>query len=80
MSIEEMEIQRDGLYKDYLDSIGTSKEKELLKALDLMDEILDAMEGYEAEEEDLNTSTNWDEWYIDNAIDREREDRMLYER
>ena len=32
------------------------------------------------EDEDLNTSTNWDEWYIDNAIDREREDRMLYER
>lgn len=80
MSIEEMEIQRDGLYKDYLDAIGTPQEKEILKKLDLMDEVLDAMEGYEAEDEDLNTSTNWDEWYIDNAIDREREDRMMYER
>ena len=78
MSIEEMEIQRDGLYKDYLDSIGTPQEKERLKALDLMDEILDAMEGYEAEDEDLDTSDNWDEWYIDNKIDRMRED-MDYE-
>ena len=74
MSIEEMEIQRDGLYKDYLDSIGKPEEKEILKKLGLMDEILDAMEGYEAEDEDLNTSANWDEWYIDNQIDRMRED------
>lgn len=29
---------------------------------------------------ELDTSDNWDEWHIDNAIDREREERMLYER
>ena len=26
------------------------------------------------EDEDLNTSTNWDEWHLDNQIDRMRED------
>ena len=78
MSIEEMEIKRNDLFHDYLNAIGTADEKAKLKALDLMDEILDAMEGYDAEES-LNTSTNWDEWYIDNQIDRMREERMEYE-
>lgn len=80
MSIEEMEIVRSDLFNDYLGVVGTgsAKEKELVKKLDLMDAILDAMEGYEAEEE-ADTATNWDEWMIDNAIDREREDRMDYE-
>ena len=79
MSIEEMEIKRNDLFHDYLNAIGTADEKAKLNALNLMDEILDAMEGYEAEES-LNTSTNWDEWYIDHRIDLDREDRMLYER
>ena len=78
MSIEEMEIKRNDLFHDYLNAIGTADEKAKLKALDLMDEILDAMEGYDAEES-LNTRTNWDEWYIDNQIDRMREERMEYE-
>ena len=78
MTIAEMEIKRSDLYSDYLAAIGTEKEKAALKALDLMDEIMDAMEGYEAEEE-ADTAANWDEWMIDNAIDREREERMAYE-
>lgn len=33
----------------------------------------------EPEEEDLNTSTNWDEWAADQRFDAYREDRMAYE-
>lgn len=33
----------------------------------------------EPEEEDLNTSTNWDEWAAEQRFDAYREDRMAYE-
>lgn len=73
MRIAEMEQERDRLYREYIDSIGTPDEKRLLKALDLMDEILDEQEKREEAAEDTNEATNWDEWYIDNTIDRMRE-------
>ena len=75
MSIEEMEIERNRLYREYVKAIGTADEKRLLKALDLMDELM----GVPFLEEDENEADSWDEWMIDNAIDRERE-RMAYER
>ena len=33
----------------------------------------------EDEPEATSEATNWDEWMIDNAVDREREERMAYE-
>ena len=81
MSIEEMEIKRQGLYMEYIAAIGTEQEKPILKKLDLMDEIIDAMLGYEQPEEDqdewLNTSTNWDEWALDMRIDEMREEAAV---
>ena len=41
--------------------------------------LLEADEEPEDEEEDLNTSTNWDEWATDQRFDAYREDRMAYE-
>lgn len=79
MTIAEMEIKRSDLYSDYLAAIGTEKEKAALKALDLMDEIMEAMEGYEAEEE-ADTAANWDEYMLDLKIDMAREDALAYER
>ena len=80
MSIAEMEQERDRLYREYIKAIGTPEEKRMLKAIGLMDEILDAQEQREEAAEDTNDATSWDEWYIDNTIDRMREDRMEYER
>lgn len=80
MSIAEMEIERDRMYREYVKAIGTPDERRLLKKLDLMDEIMDAQIEHEKELEELeDTATHWDEWMIDNAIDRMREDRMAYE-
>ena len=80
MSIAEMEQERDRLYRDYIKVIGTPEEKRLLKAIDLMDEILDAQEQREESAEDTNKATNWDEWDLDYRIDMMREERMAYER
>lgn len=81
MSIEEMEVKRQDLYTEYIAAIGTDQEKQILKKLDLMDEIIDAMLGYEQPEEDqdewLNTSTNWDEWALDMRIDEMREEAAV---
>jgi len=41
--------------------------------------LLEADEEPEDDEEDLNTSTNWDEWAADQRFDAYREDRMAYE-
>ena len=41
--------------------------------------ILEADEEPEDEEEDLNTSSNWDEWELDHMYDCYRDDRMAYE-
>ena len=32
------------------------------------------------DDEDLNTSANWDEWHLDNQIDRMREEAFACER
>ena len=75
MSIAEMEIERDRLYREYVDSIGTPDEKRLLKAIDLMDEILDEQIAVAQDDilEESDEGDHWDEWMIDNQIDRERE-------
>ena len=81
MSIKEMEIERDRLYREYVDSIGTQDEKRLLKALDLMDEILDEQIAVAQDDilQESDDGDHWNEWMIDNQIDLEREDRMGYE-
>lgn len=43
------------------------------------DGFLEADEEPEDEEEDLNTSSNWDEWELDHMYDCYRDDRMAYE-
>ena len=80
MSIAEMEQERDRLYRDYIKAIGTPEEKRLLKALDLMDEILDEQIAVAQDDifEESDEGDHWDEWALDNAIDRMRED-MPYE-
>ena len=80
MSIAEMERERDRLYREYVDSIGTQDEKRLLKALDLMDEILDEQIAVAQDDilEESDEGDHWDEWMLDNTIDRMREE-MAYE-
>ncbi len=75
MSIAEMERERDRLYREYVDSIGTPDEKRLLKALDLMDEILDEQIAVAQDDilDESDDGDHWDEWMIDNTIDRMRE-------
>ena len=75
MSIKEMERERDRLYREYVDSIGTQDEKRLLKALGLMDEILDEQIAVAQDDilEESDEGDHWDEWMIDNTIDRMRE-------
>lgn len=82
MSIAEMERERERLYREYVDSIGTPDEKRLLKALDLMDEILDEQIAVAQDDilEESDDGDHWDEWMIDNTIDRMREERAAYER
>lgn len=41
--------------------------------------MLEADEEPKDEEEDLNTSSNWDEWELDHMYDCYRDDRMAYE-
>ena len=81
MSIAKMEIERTRLYHKYLDAIGTPDEKRLLKALDLMDEILDEQIAVAQDDilEESDDGDHWDEWMIDYTIDRMREERMAYE-
>ena len=79
MTIEEMEAKRHDLYADYILAIGKPEEKEVQRKLDLMDAVLDAMEGYEAEEE-AETATHWDEYMLDLKIDMARENALAYER
>ena len=82
MSIKEMEIERDRLYREYVDSIGTQDEKRLLKAIGLMDEILDEQIAVAQDDilEESDEGDHWDEWMIDNTIDRMREEHAAYER
>ena len=79
MSIAEMETERSRLFMEYVAAIGTAQEKEKLAAVDLMDAIMDSVvEQEEVLDDDLNGGTNWDEWMIDNTVDRMREE-MSYE-
>ena len=78
MSIEEMEAKRNDLYMEYISAIGTDREKALVRELDLMDETIDAMIGYEEElDEAPSTGTNWDEWALDMRIDEMREEAAV---
>ena len=68
------------LYMEYVQAIGTDKEKELLA----MVEQAGIVEEEEEEEdtEDTNEAVNWDEWMIDQRIDdlRDRDAMMAHER
>ena len=81
VTIEEMEAKRNGLYMEYIGAIGTDREKALVRELDLMDDAIDAMIGYEAElgeqDEAPSTGTNWDEWALDMRIDEMREEAAV---
>ena len=78
VTIEEMEAKRNDLYMEYIGAIGTDREKALVEQLDLMDEAIDAMIGYEAElDEEHRTGTNWDEWALDMRIDEMREEAAV---
>lgn len=57
-------------YMDYVHAIGTSREWEMMERYEAL-----VNEEEEEEPEDTNDATHWDEWMIDNAIDRNREDR-----
>lgn len=65
----------------YMDCIKEG-DAEMWEALHKYEDALVALgilEADEEPEEDLNTSTNWDEWEIDRMIDHYMEDRMAYE-
>lgn len=81
MSIAKMEQERDRLYREYLDAIGTPDEKRLLKTLGLMDEILNEQIAVAQDDilEESDEGDHWDEWMIDNKVDQMREERMAYE-
>lgn len=61
----------DDLYMQYVKAIGTPAEREMLERYEAA---AGAEEEPEDEPEDTSCATNWDEWMIDNAIDRARED------
>jgi hypothetical protein len=63
---------------EYVQAIGTDKEKELLA----MVEQAGIVEEEEEEEdtEDTNEAINWDEWMIDQRIDDLRDAIMAHER
>ena len=65
------------LYMEYVQAIGTDKEKELL----VMVEQAGIVEE-EEDAEDTNEAVNWDEWMIDQRIDdlRDRDAMMAHER
>lgn len=73
-NLEKLEAERETLYGAYIKAIGTAREATLLAQLEEMDAILDGNE----EADELNTSTNWDEWVVDHMIDMGREN-MAYE-
>lgn len=81
MAREEIEARAEATYKAYLRvfATGSEAERELGAQYEELCAILDEMDGIVPEE--TNEGTNWDEWMIDNAIDREREERaaMAYE-
>lgn len=66
------------LYMEYVQAIGTDKEKELLA----MVEQAGIVEEEEEDTEDTNEAVNWDEWMIDQRIDdlRDRDAMMAHER
>lgn len=81
--LEILEAQREALYALYLKSIGQRVlETELMARLDELDAILDGETEKEPMDDDLNTSTNWDEIMLDWKIDQARGEQaaMAYER
>lgn len=65
------------LYMEYVQAIGTDKEKELLAMVEQAGIVEE-----EEDTEDTNEAINWDEWMIDQRIDelRDREAMMAHER
>ena len=65
------------LYMEYVQAIGTDKEKELLAMVEQAGIVEE-----EEDTEDTNEAVNWDEWMIDQRIDelRDREAMMAHER
>ena len=74
-----------GISKAITKELIHGEETNVTKAYRMLEEamveagLLEADEEPEDEEEDLNTSTNWDEWSADQRFDAYREDRMAYE-
>lgn len=65
------------LYMEYVQAIGTDKEKELLAMVEQAGIVEE-----EEDTEDTNEAVNWDEWMIDQRIDelRDRDAMMAHER
>lgn len=74
-----------GISKAISKELIHSEETNAVKAYRMLEEamveagLLEADEEQEDEEENLNTSSNWDEWAADQRFDAYREDRMAYE-
>lgn len=74
-----------GSFKGVTKSLLHGEETNAVKAYRMLEEamvqagMLEADEEPEDEEEDLNTSSNWDEWELDHMYDCYRDDRMAYE-
>ena len=72
-----------GISKAITKELIHGEETNAVKAYRMLEEamveagLLEADE--EPEEEDLNTSSNWDEWELDHMYDCYRDDRMAYE-
>lgn len=65
------------LYMEYVQAIGTDKEKELLA---MVEQAGIVEEEEEEDTEDTNEAINWDEWMIDQRIDEMRDAIMAHER
>lgn len=74
-----------GISKAISKELIHGEETNAVKAYRMLEEamveagLLEADEEPEDEEEDLNTSSNWDEWELDHMYDCYRDDRMAYE-
>lgn len=74
-----------GISKAITKELIHGEETNAVKAYRMLEEamveagLLEADEEPEDEEEDLNTSSNWDEWELDHMYDCYRDDRMAYE-
>ena len=75
--MEEMEVLRHRVYLDYVRAIGTDREQMLLTELDRIDAAMELLDESEIDAEDMHNVIHWDEWMMDNRIDRAREDEAV---